>query len=119
MPISRSFGGPNRGANNHAGTLPPGQSLTDGFPVLTVGPAPRRTDPADWGLTIKVGPKPVHSWTWDEFHALPQTEQVVDIHCVTTWPKFDTHWRGVTIDTLLASIGLEPPTPWLLAHSLA
>lgn len=49
--------------------------------------------------------------------ALPQTEQVVDIHCVTTWSKFDTRWRGVTLDTLLQAAGLEAPTPWVLAHS--
>ncbi len=119
MPINRSFSGRNRGANNHGGRLPPGQSLTEGFPVLTAGPIPRIPATADWGLTIKVGPKPVRTFTWDEFHQLPQTEQVVDIHCVTTWSKFDTRWRGVTIDDLLAAAGLQtPPTPWVLAHSL-
>jgi DMSO/TMAO reductase YedYZ molybdopterin-dependent catalytic subunit len=43
---------------------------------------------------------------------------VVDIHCVTTWSKFDTRWRGVTVDDLLAAAGVQPPTPWILAHSL-
>lgn len=118
MPINRSFSGRNRGANNHGGRLPPGQSLTDGFPVLTAGPAPRAPSPADWGLTIKVGPRPVRTFTWAQFQALPQTEQTVDIHCVTTWSKFDTRWRGVTIDDLLAAAGVAPPTPWVLAHSL-
>ena len=49
MPINRSFGGRNRGANPHGGRLPPGQSLVDNFPVLTAGPAPRVPDLADWG----------------------------------------------------------------------
>ena len=117
MPINRSFSGRNRGQDNHGGRLPPGQSLTDGFPVLTAGPAPRARNLADWALTLKVGPKPMRTWNWDEFQALPQTEQTVDIHCVTTWSKFDTRWRGVTVDALLAAAGLEQPTPWLLAHS--
>lgn len=118
MPINRSFGGRNRGANPHGGRLPPGQSLVDNFPVLTAGPAPRVPDLADWGLTLKVGPKPLRTWSWQEFNALPQTEMVVDIHCVTTWSKFDTRWRGVTVDDLLRAAGVPAPTPWVLAHSL-
>ena len=117
MPINRSFSGRNRGGNNHGGRLPPGQSLTDGFPVLTAGPTPRPRSNDDWLLTLKVGPRPVAAWNFTEFHALPQTEQVVDIHCVTTWSKFDTRWRGVTVDTLLAAAGIQAPTPWVLAHS--
>ena len=95
MPINRSFSGRNRGVDNHGGRLPPGQSLTDGFPVLTAGPTPRPRSNDDWRLTLKVGPRPVAAWNFAEFQALPQTEQVVDIHCVTTWSKFDTRWRGV------------------------
>ena len=76
MPINRSFGGRNRGANPHGGRLPPGQSLVDNFPVLTAGPAPRVPDLADWGLTLKVGPKPLRTWSWQEFNALPQTERL-------------------------------------------
>lgn len=57
------------------------------------------------------------AWTWAEFEALPQTEVDVDIHCVTTWSKLDTNWRGVTIDTLLAAAGLsEPPAPFAMLH---
>ena len=118
MPINKSFGGRNRGVDTHGGRLPPGQSLTDGFPVLTNGPSPRPVSLADWRLSVKVGPRPVTSWSWYEFQARPQTEQVVDIHCVTTWSKFDTRWRGVALDTLLAAAGLQtPPTPWVLVHA--
>jgi DMSO/TMAO reductase YedYZ molybdopterin-dependent catalytic subunit len=86
--------------------------------VLTNGPSPRPVSLADWRLSVKVGPRPVTSWSWYEFQALPQTEQVVDIHCVTTWSKFDTRWRGVALDTLLAAAGLQtPPTPWVLVHA--
>ena len=59
------------------------------------------------------------TWTWDEFNALPRTKLHRDIHCVTKWSKFDTNWAGVTIDDILADAGVgEPPTPYLLAHSV-
>ncbi|MBX9794681.1 MAG: sulfite oxidase-like oxidoreductase [Burkholderiaceae bacterium] len=117
MPINRSFRGRNLGVDNHGGRLPPGQSLTHRFPVLTAGPSPLHRSAAEWTLTLNVGPQQVARWTWDDFQALPQTEQLVDIHCVTTWSKFDTRWRGVTVDNLLAAAGVQAPTPWVLAHS--
>ena len=100
-----------------ADRLPPGQFKTDGFPVLSKGPTPR-IDMAAWRFTLSNGPRPVKSWSWDEFMALPRTVWQGDIHCVTTWSKFDTRWEGVTIDDLLADAGIAAPTPWLLALSL-
>ncbi|RYY62059.1 MAG: sulfite oxidase-like oxidoreductase, partial [Comamonadaceae bacterium] len=52
-----------------------------------------------------------------EFQALPRTQWQGDIHCVTTWSKFDTVWEGVAIDDLFAAAGIEAPTPYLLALS--
>jgi DMSO/TMAO reductase YedYZ molybdopterin-dependent catalytic subunit len=99
-----------------SGRVPPGQSLTDDFPVLSAGPTPRiRTE--DWTFTLKVGPKPVASWDWEQFNALPQTDFVRDIHCVTKWSKLDTAWQGVSIDDLLRAAKLEAPTQFTLAHS--
>ena len=100
-----------------ADRLPPGQFKTDGFPVLSKGPTPR-IDMAAWRFTLSNGPRPVKSWSWDEFMALPRTVWQGDIHCVTTWSKFDTRWEGVTIDDLLPDAGLAAPTPWLLPLSL-
>ena len=99
-----------------SGRLPPGQSLTQDFPVLSAGPT-EFVALADWRFTLKVGPKPVASWTWQEFNALPQTSFTRDIHCVTKWSKFDTLWRGVLIDDLLDAADLTPPTKYTLAHS--
>ncbi len=99
-----------------AARIPPGQSLTAGFPVLSAGPTPHVAT-ADWSFTLKVGPRQTKRWTWDEFNALPQTEATRDIHCVTKWSKLDTTWRGVLVDDILAAAGLEPPTPFVLAHS--
>ena len=112
---TRGFGG-RRPPPDLAGRIPPGQSLTQDFPVLSAGPTPRvRTE--TWSFALKVGPKPVAKWDWAEFNALPQTKMTRDIHCVTTWSKLDTPWQGVLVDDMLAAAGLEPPTEFTLAHS--
>jgi DMSO/TMAO reductase YedYZ molybdopterin-dependent catalytic subunit len=54
------------------------------------------------------------SWSWDEFLDLPSESITVDIHCVTSWSKLETHWEGVSVDTLLE--GVEPG-PYVMAHS--
>jgi DMSO/TMAO reductase YedYZ molybdopterin-dependent catalytic subunit len=97
--------------------LPPGQFVTDDFPVLSAGPTPR-VDLAAWTFTLKVGPRPVKRWNWTEFQRLPITRITRDIHCVTKWSKFDTVWEGVTVDDLLADAALEAPTPYVLAHTV-
>ncbi len=96
--------------------LPPGQHQVSNFPVLSAGPTPHvATD--QWSFTLKIGPRAVKSWTWAEFNALPQTDLTRDIHCVTTWSKFDTRWSGVLIDDLFDSAEVDPPTQHILAHS--
>jgi DMSO/TMAO reductase YedYZ molybdopterin-dependent catalytic subunit len=112
--ITRGFTGRRSGADPNR--LPPGQHLVDDFPVLTAGPTahiPLET----WNFVLKVGPKPVKTWNWSEFNALPQTQIKRDIHCVTTWSKFDTLWEGVMIDDVLRDAKLETPTNFALAHS--
>jgi DMSO/TMAO reductase YedYZ molybdopterin-dependent catalytic subunit len=95
------------------GRLPPGQyDVGDDFPVLSAGPTPR-TSPASWDLSIDDASGGLARWTWDEFRALPHEPITVDIHCVTTWSKFDTRWSGVAVDTLLE--GVEADSPYVLA----
>ncbi len=114
--VTRGFFG-HRPSEEEAKRLPPGQYLEKGFPVLSAGPTPV-VKAADWTFTVKVGPKPVKSWSFEEFRALPTSDIKRDIHCVTKWSKFDTEWRGVTFDDILAAAGLEtPPTDYVLAHS--
>jgi DMSO/TMAO reductase YedYZ molybdopterin-dependent catalytic subunit len=112
---TRGFTG-RRPAAAHAQRLPPGQHETQDFPVLSHGPTPY-VDLANWRFTLSHGPKPLASWSWDEFNALPQTHWNGDIHCVTTWSKFDTRWQGVTVDDLLAAAGVAAPTAFVLARS--
>jgi len=113
--VTRGFTGRQRPAGL-ADRLPPGQHLVDGFPVLSAGPTPRIAH-EQWSFTLKVGPKAVVTWNWAEFNALPQSKMTRDIHCVTTWSKFNTSWEGVLIDDILAGAGIEPPTDFTLAHS--
>ena len=84
--------------------IPPGQYLERGFPVLTAGPTPR-VDLERWDFRI-LGPDGTDRgrWTWQEFGALPHQDITCDIHCVTRWSKLDTHWRGVSVDTLLGEV---------------
>jgi DMSO/TMAO reductase YedYZ molybdopterin-dependent catalytic subunit len=102
--VTRGFTGRQR-SPDIAKRLPPGQSLTDDFPVLSAGPTPHiRTE--DWSFILKVGPKPLARWDWAQFNALPQTKQTRDIHCVTKWSKLDTPWEGVLIDDIRPRPGL-------------
>jgi DMSO/TMAO reductase YedYZ molybdopterin-dependent catalytic subunit len=105
-----------RRSPDDANRIPPGQHLVDDFPVLTAGPT-RHIPHEQWSFTLKNGPRPVKTWNWNEFGALPQTVVTRDIHCVTTWSKLDTTWEGVTIDDIFAAAGIEPPTEFTLAHS--
>jgi DMSO/TMAO reductase YedYZ molybdopterin-dependent catalytic subunit len=103
MPVSRGFRGRRDSSGDDSTRLPPGQYLTDDFPVLSAGPTPRTTL-ADWTFSITGAVDEQRSWTWDELRSLPSESVTVDIHCVTKWSKFDTAWTGVSLDTLLADV---------------
>ena len=91
------------------GRLPPGQALTNKFPVLHYGPVPR-FNPATWDFRLWGEVVQEVHWTWDEFSRLPRTKVSMDIHCVTRWSKFDTLWEGVSLGTL-AREGFIQPRP--------
>jgi DMSO/TMAO reductase YedYZ molybdopterin-dependent catalytic subunit len=102
--VSRGFHGRRRGGA--AGQVPPGQYVTEDFPVLSAGPTPR-TRLTDWTFTIEGGATGPRSWTWEEFRALPAETLTADIHCVTRWSKLGTRWQGVPVDTLLDQVEYE------------
>jgi DMSO/TMAO reductase YedYZ molybdopterin-dependent catalytic subunit len=109
--ITRGFRGRGR---DRDGRLPPGQYLTDDFPVLSAGPTPRV--PLDaWSLTLRTESGQVHRWDWPALMALPAEAVRTDIHCVTRWSKLDTEWRGVSLDTLLEDV--ETAADHALVHS--
>jgi DMSO/TMAO reductase YedYZ molybdopterin-dependent catalytic subunit len=94
--------------------LPPGQYLTEGFPVLAAGPTPQISKD-DWTLTITTEAGEARQWTWSEFQALQQEDVTVDIHCVTSWSKLGTTWRGVSLDTLFDTV--QTDAEFAMAHS--
>jgi DMSO/TMAO reductase YedYZ molybdopterin-dependent catalytic subunit len=109
--ISRGFGGRKRPEDHR---LPPGQYLERGFPILQTGPT-EIVNTATWQFTITTEKGSRHSWTWEQFRALPSEEVTTDIHCVTQWTKLDTAWRGVSCDVLLD--GVETAASFVMAHS--
>ena len=109
--ISRGFRG-RRQESSLTGRIPPGQYLERGFPVLSAGPTPHT--PLDrWDFTIEGEVDQPKRWTWEELHTLPHEAITADIHCVTKWSKLDTHWEGVSVDTLLA--GIESAAEYVIA----
>jgi DMSO/TMAO reductase YedYZ molybdopterin-dependent catalytic subunit len=101
-----------------AGRLPPGQSLTQKFPVLHYGPVPK-FNPATWDFRIWGEVDEEKSWTWDDFSQLPRITLTMDIHCVTTWSKLDTTWEGISVRTLVYQglIKLKPTARYVLQHA--
>jgi DMSO/TMAO reductase YedYZ molybdopterin-dependent catalytic subunit len=83
--------------------LPPGQYLVRDFPVLSAGPTPR-VKPEDWEFRIITETHQPHIWDWKSFMEMPAEDFTTDLHCVTKWSKLGTHWRGVSLDVLLAGI---------------
>ena len=109
--VSRGFQGRRRPSDHR---LPPGQYETRDFPVLSAGPTPR-VDRDAWRFSVVTETAERHSWTWSELMALPAEDRVADLHCVTKWSKFDTPWRGVSLDLLLRDIDTE--AEFALVHS--
>jgi DMSO/TMAO reductase YedYZ molybdopterin-dependent catalytic subunit len=100
--ISRGFSGRRRAVADPS-RVPPGQYVTDDFPVLSAGPTPH-TPLEEWSFTIDGAVDAPASWSWQDFLALPAETLTVDIHCVTKWSKLDTTWKGVSVDTLLGGV---------------
>src|SRR5438477_406574 len=97
-------------------SLPPGQHLTQGFPILDLGVKPEIAL-KDWRLEIGGLVENPKTFTWEEFNALPQFEDVSDFHCVTTWSKFDCRWRGVAFFALAALVRPKPEAKHVLSTS--
>src|ERR671930_1696549 len=96
--------------------LPPGQYLTEKWPVLHAGDVPR-TDLATWDLRVFGEVEEPLRLTWDELRALPATEITQDIHCVTRWSRFDTTFRGVHWRDLAPLVRPKPSARFVVAHA--
>jgi DMSO/TMAO reductase YedYZ molybdopterin-dependent catalytic subunit len=108
--VTRGFGG-RREADPH---VPPGQYVTEDFPVLSTGPTPN-VDEDRWALEVRTETGETRRWDWSDLLSLPAEDVTTDIHCVTHWSKLGTTWRGVSVDTLLADV--ETSADFVMAHS--
>jgi len=79
--------------------LPVGQHEVKNWPVLDLGEQPQ-VDLASWKLEVGGHVENPFTLDWNQFLALPQVDDVSDFHCVTTWSRYDNHWRGVRFRTI-------------------
>jgi DMSO/TMAO reductase YedYZ molybdopterin-dependent catalytic subunit len=100
----------------HGDRLPPGQKLTDGWPVLHYGGIPD-IKLETWKFSAVGLVEEEAHFTWDEFLALPQETLRSDIHCVTHWSKFDNDWTGVRFTELMKRIKPKPSAKHVMVHS--
>jgi DMSO/TMAO reductase YedYZ molybdopterin-dependent catalytic subunit len=96
--------------------LPPGQSPTVKWPVLTVGPAPD-VDVARWTLSVYGEVDEPYGLSWAELGSLEQVDQTSDLHCVTRWSRFDTRLSGVRVSPLLERARVRPGATHALVHA--
>ena len=96
--------------------VPPGQYVTEKFPVLHYGSVPR-VDLARWDFRVWGDVDSPLTLTWDQFKALPRKTVETDIHCVTRWSKLGTTWEGVAIQEILALAQVRPSARFVVAHA--
>ena len=96
--------------------LPPGQYLTEKWPVLHAGSVPR-TDLATWDFRVWGEVERPVTLTWDALRELPTKEITIDIHCVTRWSRFDTSFRGVHWSELAKLVRPRPSARFVVAHA--
>jgi DMSO/TMAO reductase YedYZ molybdopterin-dependent catalytic subunit len=102
-------------AEKHGSRLPPGQIVTEKWPVLQYSGVPR-IDLATWTFRIfGLVEEPV-TWSWEEFLKLPVSRLTNDIHCVTHWSRFDNEWEGVLAGDALARVRIRPEARFVLVH---
>jgi DMSO/TMAO reductase YedYZ molybdopterin-dependent catalytic subunit len=117
VPVTRGFFGKRRDNGERADRLPPGQYDTgQGWPTLTAEATPRLKAEA-WTMSVDGLVERPTTWSWQELHELPASSYFGDIHCVTTWSKFDVTFAGVSVDTLLEAAGPQPEAAFVMAHS--
>ncbi len=96
--------------------LPPGQYITEKWPVLHAGSVPK-TDLATWDFRVFGEVENEIVLGYDELQALPQTAITADIHCVTRWSRFDATFRGVHWSELAKLVRPRPSARFVLAHA--
>jgi DMSO/TMAO reductase YedYZ molybdopterin-dependent catalytic subunit len=96
--------------------VPPGQFLTERFPVLHYGPVPQYKDLKKWDFRVFGLVAEEKRFTWDELMAMPSRTQTVDIHCVTRWSKLDTTWTGIPWREFVKHFEIKPEATHVMVH---
>lgn len=96
--------------------VPPGQFVTERFPVLHYGATPRYDSLEDWDFQVFGLVKEPKTFGWDDLMALHAKTQTVDIHCVTRWSKLDTTWTGIPWRAFIQEIEVLPEATHVMAH---
>lgn len=96
--------------------VPPGQYVTERFPVLQAGVVPE-VDLGQWDFTVKGLVSAPQRWSWDDVLAMPTAGLTADIHCVTKWSKLDTEWRGVPVGHIWDQIGADSSATHVLVDA--
>jgi DMSO/TMAO reductase YedYZ molybdopterin-dependent catalytic subunit len=99
-----------------AARVPPGQTLTAKWPVLTYGRTPG-FDPKRWAFRCFGLVECPMSWTWAEFLELPRVTVRSDIHCVTRWSKLDNEWEGVPAQVIIDMVRPRAEAKWVMQHA--
>jgi len=117
MPLFRSKAEDKvRAAGYDPARLPPGQYLTDKWPVLHAGDVPD-VDLETWDFTVSGEVEQPLTLTFEQLQALPATDVTTDIHCVTRWSRFDARFRGVHWRELAALCAPKPSARFVLANA--
>lgn len=101
----------------HQKRIPPGQVVTQKFPVYDIGPRPA-FNKEKWRFVIGGEVKEKKTITWDEFMSLPKIEVLADFHCVTKWSKQNMLWEGVSTRTIYDLVDPNPEAKYLMAHCM-
>ncbi len=96
--------------------LPPGQVLTDRWPILDLGVRPEIVL-KDWRLEVGGLVENPVTLDWEAFMALPQSEVTADMHCVTTWSRYDNGWEGVRFVDLAALVKPKPEAKFVVQEA--
>jgi DMSO/TMAO reductase YedYZ molybdopterin-dependent catalytic subunit len=96
--------------------VPPGQYVTERFPVLHAGVVPK-VDLARWDFRVEGLVASPRTWSYEEIRSMPATEKILDIHCVTKWSKLDTRWEGVSVAEVMSRVELEPAVTHVLVQA--
>jgi DMSO/TMAO reductase YedYZ molybdopterin-dependent catalytic subunit len=99
------------------GRVPPGQVLTEKWPVLHYGSVPS-VDLKRWCFRIFGLVKAERALTWPQFLALPTITRTADFHCVTGWSRLENHWEGVATQELLKLVEVDPRAKFVMVHGM-